>query len=224
MSANYLYEHLLNSSIIGSEGFTTFALKGIQIQVRDVSIIGNIIQEWLSHYMDNHNIYYRTKNNSQEFPDFLLNKNNSDTKDLLEVKAFTKSPNFDVANFTAYARSLRTHAYRLDAKYLIFEYAPSPKNNGSIIIKNIWLKNVWEICCGSDRSPIKLQWKQGNPENIRPATWYSERVNFHPFKNKLAFVEVLYQVIRMSRLDQSIQHDWLNTVKNNYQETTNQSL
>jgi len=174
--------------------------------------------------MNDNNLYYRIKDNTQEFPDFLLDENDSNTENLLEVKAFINSPNFDVANFTAYARSLRTHAYRLDAKYLIFEYGLSPENNGAIFIKNIWLKNVWEICCSSDRSPVKLQWKQGDPVNIRPATWYSNRAKFQPFENKLEFVEALYQVIRMSRLDQNIQNDWLNTVKTNYQETTNSSL
>ena len=224
MPANNLYNHLIKNNIIGSEGITTFTLKGIQIKVQDVSVVGNIIQEWLGYYMDDNTLYYRIKDNTQEFPDFLLDENNSNTENLLEVKAFIKSPNFDVANFTAYARSLRTHAYRLDAKYLIFEYGISPKNNGAIFIKNIWLKNVWEICCGSDRSPVKLQWKQGDPVNIRPATWYSNRAKFQPFQNKLEFVEALYQVIRMSRLDQNIQNDWLNTVKRNYQETTNNPL
>jgi len=224
MPANNLYDHLINNNIIGSEGITTRISVTSAIKVQDVSVVGNIVQEWLGYYMNDNNLYYRIKDNTQEFPDFLLDENDSNTENLLEVKAFINSPNFDVANFTAYARSLRTHAYRLDAKYLIFEYGLSPENNGAIFIKNIWLKNVWEICCSSDRSPVKLQWKQGDPVNIRPATWYSNRAKFQPFENKLEFVEALYQVIRMSRLDQNIQNDWLNTVKTNYQETTNSSL
>ena len=143
------------------------------------------------------------------------------TVNLLEVKAFTRSPNFDVANFSAYARSLRTHAYRLDAKYLIFKYTPTATG---VVIDNVWLKNVWEICSDSKRSPVKIQWKQGDPVNIRPATWYSAKSKFTPFETRKEFVDSLSQVIGMARIDQNIQRNWHNVVSENYTATTGNIL
>lgn len=37
----------------------------------------------------------------------------------------------------------------------------------------------------------------------------------------MEFIEALYKVIGMSRLDQAIQKDWLKTIKENYQSTNN---
>lgn len=213
MPANALYQTLVKENIIGSQGLIQFSLNNISVDIKDVSVVGNILQEWLGYFMQDKNIYYREKINTQEFPDFLLDPHDNNMQNLLEVKAFTGSPNFDVANFSAYARSLREHAYRLDAKYLIFKYSPSDQG---IIIDNIWLKNVWEICSPSARSPIKIQWKQGVPFNIRPATWHSERATYKPFKTKQDFLKSLSLVIGMAGIDQSIQNNWLKVVSDNY--------
>jgi len=221
MPANTLYQTLVKENIIGSQGCIKFTLNDIGVDIQDVSVVGNILQEWLGHFMQDKNIYYREKSNTQEFPDFLLDPDNSNTHNFLEVKAFTGSPNFDVANFSAYARSLRENAFRLDAKYLIFKYSPSEKG---IIIDNIWLKNVWEICSPSARSPIKIQWKQGVPFNIRPATWHSQRAKYKPFESRKEFIESLSHVIGMAGIDQSIQKNWLKVVSENYQFHTGQEL
>ena len=222
MKANELHEHLINNHVIGSHGKITFTLSNTTIPIKDISVVGNIVQEWLGHYMEDHRIAYRTKPNTQDFPDFLLNPND-DKCDLLEVKVFTKSPNFDVANFSAYVRSLRDHPYRLDANYLIFEYEVN-EDSGVICIKDIWLKNVWEICGSSERSEVKIQWKQNDPVNIRPATWYSAKVKFKPFNSKLEFIEALYKVMRQARLDQSITNNWLNHVKGEYKRCTGHDI
>jgi hypothetical protein len=222
VKAYNLFQSLEKNGIIGSVGITTFELNGINVNVNDVSIVGNVLQEWLMHYMKENNISFRMKDNSQEFPDYLLNEKDN-TVDLLEVKAFTKSPNFDVANFEAYARSLREHAYRLDAQYLIFKYSRSKNPTQGICIDKMWLKNVWEICCGSERSEIKIQWKQGNPINIRPCVWYGNP-KYPPFNSRREFVDALYKVIRVARIDSSIQKDWFSVVKQNYEEHTGNTL
>lgn len=219
MPIQTLYQKLLDEKIVGSEGQTMFSMQGIEIQVQDISIVGNIIQEWLEHFMLNHSISYRKKSNSQEFPDFMLGSD--DRFDLLEVKSFTGSPNFDIANFQAYARSLRENAYRLDAKYLLFRYS---KCGEGIIIDNIWLKNVWEICSKSDRSEVKIQWKQGTPVNIRLSTWYSSKTKYPSFTSRVEFVTALSKVIGMAGIDQSIQKNWLKAVKENYFNTTGKEL
>ena len=221
MNANYLFDSLKKDNVIGSEGITIFRLSGIDVNIKDVSIVGNVLQEWLMHYMKKNGIYFRIKDNTQEFPDYLLSE--SSKQDLLEVKAFTKSPNFDIANFAAYARSLREDAYRLDAKYLILKYSKPSTETQSIVIDNIWLKNVWEIAGASERSPIKIQWKQGTPVNIRPCVWYG-KPTYPPFTSRLEFVEALSKVVGMAQLDTSIAKNWLNVVKDNYYQHTGEIL
>lgn len=216
MSARKLYDKLMQTGIISAKGETYFELHGIKTVIHDSSIVGNVIQEWLKSFMDKHDIQYRLKLNTQEFPDFLMNEH-SDEVDLLEVKCFKKSPNFDVANLQSYARSLLEKPYRLDADYLIIEYIDV---HGGIIIKHIWLKKVWEICCASERSPLKTQVKQGFPYNIRPATWYSTRSKFKPFSSRKEFVLALKSVIDVIPNMNNIQRDWSKKVQALYKTQT----
>jgi hypothetical protein len=214
-----IYDKLKRTGIIGATGETYFELNNIKTIIRDSSIVGNVIQEWLKTFMDYNGISFRIKENSQEFPDFLLNSERDDI-DLLEVKCFQKSPNFDVANFLAYARSLRKDAYRINSDYLIFEYI---NLHGGIVIKNIWLKKVWEICGGSDRSELKIQWKQGNPVNIRPTTWYSNKTSYPPFKTRLDFIKALAKVVNTNATPE-VQKDWLKIVSQQYKTQTGDIL
>jgi hypothetical protein len=220
LSAVILFEKLKSANIIGAYGETNFELHGLKTKVRDSSVVGNVIQEWLKLFMDQNNIQYRMKKNTQEFADFLMNKTN-DTTDLLEVKCFKKSPNFDVANFQAYCRSLLTHAYRLDSDYLIIEYQ---EINDGIEIKNIWLKKVWEICCGSERSPVKIQWKQNQAVNIRPATWYAKKTKYPLFTTRLEFVSALKKVVDTSSVVGDVQKNWLQNIKEKYHSQTGNDL
>lgn len=220
MSAQLLFNKLKKSGIIGATGKTYFELHGLKTVVLDSSIVGNVIQEWLKKFMDDKGIAYRLKSNSQEFPDYLMHASNDQT-DLLEVKCFKKSPNFDVANLMAYCRSVKTHPYRLDADYLIFEYEET--TNG-IVIKNIWLKKVWEICAGSERSVLKIQWKQGVAFNIRPATWYAKNPTYPAFHSRLEFVMAIKQVLDISSSSPEVQKGWLAAVKSGYLKQTGQNL
>jgi len=220
MNSEKLYNLLIQQNIIGSKGTAFFHLQGLNIPIKDKSVFGNLIQEWLTHFMKKHKITARFPNNSQEFPDVYLNPI-SNTEDLLEIKCFTKSPNFDIANFQAYTRSLLSDAYRLDANYLIFEYKMLETE---LIIENIWLKKVWEISCGSERSPIKIQWKQGVPINIRPATWYAKKTAFPVFASCKHFVLALKQVIDMSPQCENIRKDWIKKVSELYRQQTGKVL
>jgi hypothetical protein len=220
LSAIVLFEKLKSEGIIGAYGEISFELHGLKTKVRDSSVVGNVIQEWLKLFMDQNNIQCRMKKNTQEFPDFLMNASN-DMTDLLEVKCFKKSPHFDVANFQAYCRSLLTHAYRLDSDYLIIEYQ---EINEGIQIKNIWLKKVWEICCGSERSPVKIQWKQNQAVNIRPATWYARKTSYPAFANRLEFVSALKKVVDTSSVVGIVQKNWLQNIKEKYHSQTGNDL
>lgn len=220
MSAKKLYEALVASGIIGATGETNFELHGLKTLVRDSSIVGNVIQEWLKAFMKSKKIPFRVKPNSQEFPDFLMNAKNDQT-DLIEVKCFKKSPNFDVANFLAYCRSLTTAPYRLDADYLIFKYE---ENETGIVITDIWLKKVWEICSASERSPLKIQWKQSVPFNIRPSTWYAKTPQYPSFETRLEFATAIKQVLDTSSVGGGLQKGWITTVKSLYKEQTGREL
>jgi hypothetical protein len=220
MSAKILFETLQQANLVGASGAIYCELLNIKTPIRDNSVVGNIIQEWLQSFMKKHNILFRIPDNSQEFPDFYMHST-EDNKDLLEVKCFTKNPNFDVANFVAYCTSIRDNPYRLDADYLIFEYQPQ---NNSFSIKNVWLKKVWEICTNAERSAIKLQIKNGQIYNIRPATWYGKNVKFQPFKSRLEFVEALKKVLDTHSSADSLRKNWLDVVKKNYKLQTDLEL
>ena len=221
MSAKLLFNKLQDEGIIGASGETYFELHGLKTKVRDSSIVGNVIQEWLKLFMSNNNIPFRLKQNTQEFPDFLMHATNNNI-DLLEVKCFKKSPNFDVANFAAYCRSLLTNPYRLDSDYLIIEYKEN--DDGSILIKRAWLKKVWGICSGSERAKVKAQWKQGTPVNIRPATFYSTKVKYQPFQTRKEFVLALKSIIDVNPTMNHIQKDWYKKVSGLYKTQTGNDL
>lgn len=80
--------------------------------------IVDLLQEW----MKSKKYYFRTKVNTQKFPDFLLDT--TDGKGLLEVKTFNAlvTPAFDIANFSSHLKFLLIKPERLDADYLIFSY------------------------------------------------------------------------------------------------------
>ncbi len=216
MSGRNLFDALVASGIVGAIGEISFEMHGIQTHVKDSSVVGNIIQEWLMSFMDAKGILYRFPQNSQEFPDYFMS--GTDREGLLEVKCFKKSPNFDIANFAAYCRSLTEKPYRLDADYLIFEYAVVEQG---IRIENIWLKKVWEIAGNSERAAVNIQWKQNSPVNIRPSVWYSQRAKFRPFETRKDFVEALKTVLHTTQWYDKV---WFDTVADNYREQTGREL
>jgi hypothetical protein len=220
MSAEKLFEALKENRLIGARGQVFFEMNNIKTQVYDNSVIGNIIQEWLLSFMKEKGIYFRRPENSQEFPDYFMNEK-SDLTDLLEVKCFKKSPNFDVANFSAYCRSIVSHPYRLDANYLIIEYIPDKEG---VIIKNIWLKKVWEICSASERASLKIQWKQNQPFNIRPSTWYAQKPKYVSFKTRRDFVMAVKTVLDVSQFGGDWRKNWFKTVETKYFEQTGLDL
>ena len=186
------------------------------------SAIGDLFQEWLSKWLESKNIQYHTKLNTQEFPDFLLDKN-SNTKGLLEIKTFDgdRSANFDVANFEAYCRSLKNNAYRLDADYLIFSYKLA---DFKFTIANIWLKKIWEITVPSEQYPVKCQVKQKTIYNIRPISWYSTRGEYKAFSTRKEFVTALYNTLIKYKKTQNDNQDWLKIVEQNYLDYTGERL
>lgn len=221
MSSKSLFEALKLKDIVGSCGVIYCEIHHSKYRIEDNSIVGNVIQSWLQSFMKANDIYYREADNTQQFPDFFLNKVRNDI-DLLEVKWFTKNANFDIANFLAYCHSILENPYRLNADYLIFEYNTSDKG---ITIKNIWLKKVWEICGGSDRSEVKIQWKKGQSYNIRPANWYGKgKIKYPPFKSRLDFVKALQRVLNTHSSADTLRKNFLKNVSDLFKIQTNEEL
>ena len=107
-------------------------------------------------------LFFSTNHNTQEPPDFYIETKNK----RLELKTFDieAGANFDVANFEAFCSLLEKDATFIDSDYLIFAYSLT---NGILKIKKVFLKKVWEICCGSSNYPVKTQIKRGMIYNIR---------------------------------------------------------
>ena len=122
-----------------------------------------------------------------------LNKHNLKSS-WLELKSFTDIPNFDIGAFRSYINEMIDHPWKLHAKYLLIKYKME-ENGGLVVIEDFWLKNVWEIACTSAAWPLKVQCKRGVINNIRPATWYSERSDFRPFDCLEDFLAALEQTI-----------------------------
>ena len=83
--ANEIYTLLIENQITKNQGDITFDFLNISIKINEKSAVGDLFQEWLAEWMRQQRIKFRIKQNSQEFPDFLLDED-SNTKDLLEIK------------------------------------------------------------------------------------------------------------------------------------------
>lgn len=192
LTAEEVYDRLLNvDKIKTSEGQIRFYLGNVSIIVRQKDVVGNIIQEWLEGWLKENHIAYSSNPNSQMPPDIFLDPDNH-TKDLLEVKAFnySASPGFDIADFKAYAREIVMSPYMLHTKYLIFGYNMS--DDGIVAIKDLWLKNIWEICRSMEGWPLNVQYKNKVINKIMPSKWFGNKSrypNFQSLEHYLSAIE-----------------------------------
>jgi len=222
VSAKDIYEELVsNFKIKDKIGSVQIKLGGITAKYSGRDAIGDLLQEWIGEWMKSKKYYFRTKANTQEFPDFLLDE--TDDKGFLEIKTFNAdaSPAFDIANFDSYCTSLLTIPERIEAEYLILSYKMI---NSELRINDIWLKKVWEISSPSGPNPVKLQTKRGQIYNLRPCTWYSSKLKYKPFTNKNDFLKALANTQANYQQCTPYREDWLNKVKKKYQENTGTKL
>lgn len=218
VTASKIYDLLLNEFKIKEQlGSIEIVLGGISAKYNGKDAIGDLLQKWLNVFLKQQNFYFREPAHSQAFPDFLLSE--SSNSDFLELKTFNAeaSPAFDIANFDSYYTSLLTIPERIDADYLILSYKMV---DTQLSIDNIWLKKVWEITSPSGPDPIKLQVKRNQIYNIRPSTWYSQRLQYQPFENKNEFLKAISETHKMYPQCDQYKKNWLETVKEKYFKNT----
>lgn len=223
ITASELYNELVeNFKIKEKIGSIEIKLGNITAKYNGKDAIGDLLQEWLGEWMKSKNYYFRTKENTQEFPDFLLDT--TDDKGLLEIKTFNAkaTPAFDIANYNSYCKSLLKNPERLDADYLILSYK---MENAELSVDNVWLKKVWEIAGTSGANPINLQTKYKQPYNLRPVKWYSERAKNKPFTSKVEFLNAISKThLKYPVHSESYSDNWLELVEAKYFENTGVKL
>lgn len=222
--AQDLFNKLKKSGLLKATGSVDFHLMH-DTRICDRSVVGNVMQDWLSQWMENNKIPFDKNTNSQEPTDFYLNKKDKE-RDLLEMKCFDgdRGANFDIGNFIGYCTRLKETPYKLNSDYLILAYKMDQK--GLISISDIWLKKVWEICGESDTYPIKVQAKKGEIVNIRPIVWFSKQKSAtKPFANELEFLKAIDSTLRISPAGNHLyKSGWLKAVKSGYEKFTGKKL
>lgn len=138
------------------------------------------------------------------------------TKNLLEVKAFNRevSPAFDIADFKAFVNELIEKPYHLDTDFLIFGYVMD-EAIGDVIVKDLWLKKLWEITKTMSNWPITVQYKNGILQKMRPGNWFTSRGKV--FESKEDYLAAFEETIYQNPETRSQGAQWKNRFKRSYQ-------
>lgn len=214
LTARQIYE-LLIGDVLNKPGKIVFTLGDTSVTINTTDTVGNSIQSWLKQWLFDRGIYATEPLNTQEFPDFYLSDEKK-TDHMLEVKAFNyeATPAFDIANYESYVSSVANKPYRLNADYIIFGY--TMESDGTINIRKIWLKKIWQIAGVSGNYPLKTQVKRGVIYNIRPNTEFKRGFE-GPFSSKEEFLCAMYETQKAYR-GQAAADEWKEKLKKNYQE------
>ena len=219
LTAQQVYDKLIyEDKILELQGQIKFFFGDVDIIVKQKDVVGNIIQEWLQGWLDKRGIEYAPSENTQMPPDFFLNPDDR-TKDLLEVKAFNRnaSPGFDIADFRMYEEEIVEKPYMLDVDYLIFGYDMS--DDGVVVVKDLWIKKVWEITRAMKEWPINLQVKQNVVHKIRPGVWYSNKQTNYPMFSCLEhFISAIEETVYQNPKTREISSTWLRKFLASYEE------
>lgn len=217
LTAKDIYTKLLVEDKIKSvKGQIRFHLGDVSIIVKRKDVVGNILQEWLEGWLLKRKIEFEPNPSTQMPPDFFLDPNDH-AKNLLEVKAFNRevSPAFDIADFKAFVNELIEKPYHLDTDFLIFGYIMD-EETGDVIVKDLWLKKIWEITKTMSNWPITVQYKNGILQKIRPGNWYTTRGNAKVFESKEDFLAAFEETVYQNPETHSQGAQWKNKFKRSY--------
>lgn len=226
LTATEVYNKLIGEDkILEVRGQIKFYLGGVDIIVKQRDVVGNIMQEWLEGWLKKNDIDYQPNPNSQMPPDFYLDTEDK-TKGLLEVKAFNNSrtPAFDIADFNSFQNEIIEKTYMLHTEYLIFGYEMT--DEGYVVIKNLWLKNLWEICRRMNDWALNLQIKDNVVHKIRPAVWYSQgtSIQFRPFETLEDLISAIEQTVYQNPKTRPVSGTWLAKFLDSYQKEYGERL
>lgn len=205
----------LRQDVLNQSGHITFTLGGTTVVINTTDTVGNSIQSWLGQWLTDQSIYWSEPNNTQEFPDFFLSKEDPKSN-MLEVKAFNynATPAFDIANYESYVASVAEKPYRLFADYIVFGYLMD--DTGKITIREIWKKKIWELAGKSSKYPLKTQIKRNVIYNIRPNSQFKANKAV-PFTDMNQFLKAMYdtQVKYRGKADADA---WKQKLQENYED------
>lgn len=139
-------------------------------QLNDCNVVGNSLENIIFPILRN-KIPTFQKGEKQKSPDFF----DSNSKIEFELKAFKKSPCFDVANFNSYINQINTNLSNkvFNTYYIIYQY-DIINENSLINIIDFKLLNVWNIVSFTGKYPISVQNKKGFWYNIRPCSSFKQ--------------------------------------------------
>lgn len=214
---NIIQENILNVVHFDSK----VKVGSFDISIGQNEIITYIIKEWLDKWMTESG-FSHDYNHAQSSPDFWLDVDNHDTE-WLEIKAFTGSPNFDIANMMSYITEVIEKPWKLHSKYLCLKYKMD-EESGIVTVSDAWLKSVWEISCPSSKWAVKVQDKKGVIYNLRPATWYSKSTQYPIFQSLEHFLSALDYVLKTYSPTAKIGMTWRKDVIKAYKKQYGKTL
>lgn len=155
--------------------------------------VGDVIEDVFGHYACE-NLAGLVPGPKQKSPDFLYNGIE------IELKVFRKSPGFDIGNYYSYIHDLSASGglYRklFNTLYIIFEYDIA---DGYVVIKNYYIKRIWDIVSLTTKYPISCQVKYNKIHNIRPVASKSFNTN----NTSKQFVKAIIKLIKIFPYDNS---------------------
>ena len=217
LTAQEVYDKLINDDKIKLlKGQIRFHLGDVSIIVKRKDVVGNILQEWLEGWLVERNIDFDPNPNTQMPPDVYLDPEDH-THDLLEIKAFNReaNPGFDIADFKAFVKELVEKPYHIYTDFLIFGYVMD-ENSGDVIVKDLWLKKIWEIMKTMDSWPITVQYKNNILQKMRPGNWFSKRSNATVFESVEDFLAAFEETVYQNPETRSQAAQWKNKFKKSY--------
>ena len=151
--------------------------------IEDKNICGTIIENIVGSYLCK-NFANIKKGLPQQPPDFIV-----DTDKFIEIKAYNKSPNFDISNYNSFINQIcEPNGIKnkiINTTFIVFNYECVDHGFRILSIKSL---KLWNIVGYDGCRPISLQVKNNVWYNIRPKTNLSDidqRRDFKYFIDKL---------------------------------------
>ena len=89
-------------------------------------------------------------------------------------------------------------------------------SEGIVIIRNLWIKKVWEITRRADKWPINLQVKENVVHKIRPGVFY-RNFGYPMFRSLEDFISAIEETVYQNPKTRELTGQWLNDFKRNYE-------